>query len=38
MADTGNERIGVFDITNCTGTLNGQANEREPIANYGARC
>ena len=38
VADTGNERIGVFDITNCTGTLNGQANECEPIANYGARC
>jgi len=38
VADTGNERIGVFDITNCTGMLNGQANECAFIANYGMRC
>jgi sugar lactone lactonase YvrE len=38
VADTGNERIGVFDITSCTGTFNGQANECDFIANYGARC
>ncbi len=38
VADTGNERIGVFNITSCTGTLNGQANECAFIANYGARC
>ena len=39
VADTGNERIGVFDVTSCTGTLNGQANECAPIGNpYGARC
>jgi sugar lactone lactonase YvrE len=38
VADTGNERIGVFDITSCTGTLNTQANECAFIANYGSRC
>lgn len=38
VSDTGNERIGVFDVTNCTGNLNGQANECTFIANYGARC
>ena len=38
VADTGNERIGVFDITSCTGTLNGQTNECTFLHNYGARC
>ncbi len=38
VADTGNERIGVFDVTSCTGTLNGQANECAFLNNYGARC
>ncbi len=38
VADTGNERIGVFDVTSCNGTLNGQGNECTFIANYGARC
>jgi sugar lactone lactonase YvrE len=38
VADTGNERIGVFDVTSCTGTLNGQANECTPLADYGMRC
>jgi DNA-binding beta-propeller fold protein YncE len=38
VADTGNERIGVYNITSCTSTLNGQANECTFIANYGARC
>jgi DNA-binding beta-propeller fold protein YncE len=38
VADTGNERIGVFDITTCTETLNGQANECPFVNNYGMRC
>jgi tripartite motif-containing protein 71 len=38
VSDTGNERIGVFDVTSCTGTLNGQVNECAFTANYGARC
>ncbi len=38
VADTGNERIGVFDVTSCNGTLNGQGNQCTFIANYGARC
>jgi sugar lactone lactonase YvrE len=38
VSDTGNERIGVFNITSCTGTLNGQKNECAFIANYGSRC
>jgi tripartite motif-containing protein 71 len=39
VSDTGNERIGVFNITSCTGNLNGQANECTFVAPYyGARC
>jgi len=38
VSDTGNERIGVFNVTSCTGTLNDQVNECLFIANYGARC
>jgi tripartite motif-containing protein 71 len=38
VSDTGNERIGVFNVTSCTGTLNGQADECTWLANYGARC
>jgi DNA-binding beta-propeller fold protein YncE len=38
VADTGNERIGVYNITTCTGTENGQVNECTWIANYGGRC
>jgi DNA-binding beta-propeller fold protein YncE len=38
VADTGNERIGVFNVTSCTGTLNGQRNECAFIANFGSRC
>jgi tripartite motif-containing protein 71 len=38
VSDTGNERIGVFNVTSCTGNLNGQSNECAFIANYGMRC
>jgi DNA-binding beta-propeller fold protein YncE len=41
VADTGNERIGVYNITSCTGTLNGQVDEcapMTPISDYGSRC
>jgi DNA-binding beta-propeller fold protein YncE len=38
VSDTGNERIGVFSVTTCTGTLNGVANECPFVANIGARC
>jgi sugar lactone lactonase YvrE len=38
VSDTGNERIGVFNVNSCSGTLNGQVNECAPMANYGARC
>ncbi len=38
VADTGNERIGVFNITSCTGTLNGQKNECAAMPDYGSRC
>jgi tripartite motif-containing protein 71 len=38
VADTGNERIGVFNVTSCTGTEGGVHNECTFIANYGARC
>jgi DNA-binding beta-propeller fold protein YncE len=38
VSDTGNERIGVFNITNCTGTLNGQVNECPPLGDDGSRC
>ena len=38
VSDTGNERIGVYNITSCGGIENGQANECAWIANYGARC
>jgi tripartite motif-containing protein 71 len=38
VADTGNERIGVYNVTSCTGTENGVENECTFIANYGARC
>ena len=39
VADTGNERIGVFAVTSCTGvTSNGVHNECAPLNNYGARC
>jgi DNA-binding beta-propeller fold protein YncE len=38
VSDTGNERIGVFNITNCTGTENGQVNECTPSTPFGARC
>jgi tripartite motif-containing protein 71 len=38
VADTGNERIGVFNITSCTGTLNGQKNECAAMPAYGSRC
>ena len=37
-ADTGNERIGVFNVTNCTGTLNGQIDECAWHRQLGARC
>ena len=38
VADTGNERIGVYNITSCKSTLNGQANECAVLGEYGARC
>jgi DNA-binding beta-propeller fold protein YncE len=38
VADTGNERIAVFNVTSCNGTENGQAHECTWIANYGSRC
>ena len=38
VADTGNERIGVYNVTSCNGTLNGQANECAFMKNYGSRC
>jgi DNA-binding beta-propeller fold protein YncE len=39
VSDTGNERIGVFGVTSCTGTTsNGVHNECTFINNYGARC
>jgi tripartite motif-containing protein 71 len=38
VSDTGNERIGVFNITTCTETLGSVTNECPFLHNYGARC
>ncbi len=38
VSDTGNERIGVFSVNSCTGTLNGVAHECAFVANIGVRC